>query len=65
MFDRETREAALRAQQSFEQGIQCALPALRRAFADMATLDRELLKTNKSLLRQVRDGFRKATGNFV
>ena len=65
MFDREAREAASRAQRYFEQGIQAALPALGKALGRVANLDDELARTNKSLLRQVRDGFRKATGNFV
>ena len=65
MFDLEAREAACRAQRHFEQGIQVALPALRQALGHMANLDDELARTNKSLLRQVRDGFRKATGNTL
>ena len=65
MFDREAREAASKAQRCFEQGIQAALPALGNILNGMAKLDDELSRTNRSLLRQVRDGFRKATGNFV
>ena len=64
MFDRETREAAERAQRYFEQGIQAALPELRRALG-FRPFDYELATTKKSLLLQVRDGFRKAARNFV
>lgn len=65
MFDREAREAAYTAQRHFEQCIQVALPGLRRALAPVAGLDEELARTNRSILRQVRDGFRKATGNTL
>ena len=65
MFDSEAREAALRARRNFEQGIQAAEPALGKALADMMALNGELSMSHKSLLLQVRDGFRKAAGNFV